>query len=239
MHRPRQRDGERARRTEDEAIAVTGGAADRGWGDAADPHRNGVAWRVGELADALDAVELAGEIDQGFKPQLAHEADLFVEDLEARGIVDVQRLELDRVGAGADAEDQATTAEHGDLRGLLGDERRLALGEDEDAGGQRDARGEGGHVGEQGKRLPEHVLVGVVLMSDQVLAAELLRADRMIVGDDAIEAEAFGGLGPVAHGDGVVADLGGREDRAEFHGSGSRNVGHPQLAYSLRRLLDG
>ena len=65
------------------------------------------------------------------------------------------------IPSGADAEHQATAREQVDLGGLLGDERGLPLGQDEDAGGELDRGRVGGEEPEQHERLVERIVLRV------------------------------------------------------------------------------
>jgi hypothetical protein len=66
-------------------------------------------------------------------PEQPHDLELFLQPLAAIPDVLAERLELDGVPADADAQAQAAAREDVDLRRLLGDERGLALRQDEDA----------------------------------------------------------------------------------------------------------
>ena len=83
-------------------------------------------------------VVLAVEVDELFGPERAQQRDLLLDAAAAVVEVLAERLELDGVPADADAEPQAAAGEHVDLRRLLGDERGLALRQDDDAGRELD-----------------------------------------------------------------------------------------------------
>ena len=99
------------------------------------------------------------EVHRLVGPKLAHHLDLFgatgapVLEVHAQGLV------LDGVPADADAKAQPAAAEDVYLGGLLGYQRRLALGQDEDAGHQAHAGGDGGEVAHGGQRFMHHRLV--------------------------------------------------------------------------------
>src|SRR5262249_10917239 len=130
-------------------------------------------------------------------PEEPHDLELLLDALAAIAKALAERLELHGVPADADAEAEPPAGEDVDLRRLLGDERGLALGQDDDASDELDAPGDRGAETEQNERLVERVLVGELAVP----------ASRPIgIGaDDAVEGEDVG----VAHGlDGlrVVAD---------------------------------
>ena len=68
---------------------------------------------------------------------------------------------LDVVPADPDAEAQPAAGEQIDVGRLPGHERRLALREDQDPGGEPDPLGDGGQVGEHHERVVERVVLGV------------------------------------------------------------------------------
>ena len=68
--------------------------------------------------------------------QPAQQRDLLVHPPPAVGERLAERLVLDGVPADADAEPEAAVGQQVDLGGLLGDERGLALGQDDDPGDQ-------------------------------------------------------------------------------------------------------
>ena len=75
-------------------------------------------------------------------------------------------LKLHVVPAYADAQGEATAAEHVNLGGLLGDQGGLTLGQDEDAGDKADALGDSGDEGQGGERLVDDAVVRVVVVTD-------------------------------------------------------------------------
>ncbi len=123
----------------DPAVREAGRAAEDRLGLA--PHPDGNRPLDGQRLDARvgHAVPPALVGHQLAGPEEPHDLELLLDPPAA--IVDVlaERLELDRVPADADAQAQPAAREHVHLGRLLGDERRLALGQDEDAGDQLDA----------------------------------------------------------------------------------------------------
>jgi len=69
-----------------------------------------------------------------FCPEAPEQPDLFVQASPSRGEILRQRLVLDGVPAGGEAESEAPFAEDVDLGGLLREQGRLALRGDDDAG---------------------------------------------------------------------------------------------------------
>ena len=84
----------------------------------------------------------------------SHQLDLLAHAPAAIGEVGAERLVLDRVPTEADAEPEPAVGEQIDLGGLLGDERRLALRQDDDARDELERR-DRGEVAEQHERLVE------------------------------------------------------------------------------------
>src|SRR5207245_7710861 len=82
-------------------------------------------------------------------PQLSHDGDLLADAAATRVEVLVQGLVLDMIPADAHAESQAPSGEDVHRRGLLGHQRSLALGQDDDAGDQLEALSAGAEVAEQ------------------------------------------------------------------------------------------
>ncbi len=97
-----------------------------------------------------------------------------------------QRFVLDRVPTEPDPEAEAAAGQQVDLRGLLGDERGLALREDDDAGHQLD-RGDRGEVAEHHERLVEGRVHVVGALPRRV--HQRVGADHVVVGQDVREAE--------------------------------------------------
>ena len=153
---------------------------------------------------------------RGSVPQLAQQLDLVVEAAGPVAERRAERLVLHVVPAGADAEDQSATRQQVDLGGLLGHERRLPLREHEHPGRQLDRGGVGGEEPEQDERLVERVVL-VVGAGQRRIAVGVVGAEHVVVGGQPGEAERLGGLGKVAHGHRVVADLGRGEDGPEAH----------------------
>ena len=134
--------------------------------------------------------------------------------------VHAQRLVLDRVPADAETEAEAPACEHVDLRRLLGEQCRLALPGDDDAGDELEAACHAGQVAEEHEDLVEHVLGAI--RADEVRVAGVVRSQHVVVGEQVVEAELLHGLRELAHALRVGADLGLREDGAELQALDAR-----------------
>ena len=157
------------------------------------------------------------KVTVGFGPQPAEELDLLLTPDAAVGEVLAERLVLDGVPPDADAEAEPAFGEEVDLRRLLGDQGGLALREDDDPGHDLELR-EGGDEAEQHERLVErrvHVVGPRPSLVDRRVGAE-----HVVIGEEVPVAERLDALGVGAHGAGVAAQLGLREDDADLHGHG-------------------
>ena len=104
----------------------------------AEPQRNFALWRPGIDAGVREAVPLALERHVGIGPQRLHHLDLFLGPLAPVVEILVEADELHLVPAYADAEPEAAAAEHVETGGLLGNQHRLTLREDQHLGGEFD-----------------------------------------------------------------------------------------------------
>ena len=129
----------------------------------------------------------------------------------------VQRLVLDVVPADADAEAQAPAGEDVHRGGLLGHQRRLALGQDDDASDQLELLRAGAQVAEQDEHLVKRALVGVRRLPAELVEALQLGAQHVVEDEQVMVAGALGRLGIVADHRGVGADLRLRKHHAESH----------------------
>src|SRR5437867_979798 len=144
---------------------------------------------------------LAVEAEHGLGPQLAHDGDLLVDTLPSIAVALVERFIFDEVPADADAESEPAAAEHIYGGGLLGDERRLPLWQDEHAGHQLQSLGRSGQVAEEHEHFVERTLVGVGRLTEADLRPlETLghRPEYVVVDDKMIEASPVDRLGVVA-----------------------------------------
>ena len=158
----------------------------------------------------------AVEVDHFLRPQGAHQVDLLLgADAPVAEILG-QSLKLHVVPADADAQGEASAAEHVDLRGLLGNQRGLTLGQNQDAGYQLDPGGQRRDECQGGERLVDHAVVGVVAAPD-VLVVVRVGAQHVVGDEQVVELHPFHRLHVVADGGRVRADLGLREDCADLH----------------------
>ena len=137
------------------AVRDLGHPLEHGLGHAADPHRDGALDRQRIDAGAIEVMVGALEGHHGLGPELAHDRNLLGDAPAPGAEVLVQRLILDVVPADADAQAQAPAGEDVHRGGLLGDERGLALGEDDDAGHQFQPLSAGAKVPEEHEGLVE------------------------------------------------------------------------------------
>ena len=98
---------------------------------------------------------LALVVDRCFAPGEAQQVDRLVHHLAAAVEIHPQRLVFGLLPADADAQSDAPAGERVECRDLLGDERRLTLGQHEHLGAEPDALGHGGDVAERDQRLED------------------------------------------------------------------------------------
>jgi hypothetical protein len=132
----------------------------------------------------------------------------------AVGEVLAERLVFDRVPAEADPEPEVPVREQVHLRGLLGDQRRLPLREDDDASDEFE-RDHGGQVPEHDQRLVER-RVDVVRPGPR-LVHDRIGAEHVVVGQDVGKAKLLDPRSVGADGTAIGADLGLREHYADIH----------------------
>jgi hypothetical protein len=154
--------------------------------------------------------------DEGLRPQLAQDLDLLLDAPTARPEVFTERVVLDIVPANADAETQATLAQHVDLRRLLGHESGLTLGENENARDQLEPRGHRREKTKEHHGLVKRVLVGVG--PSQAGLPGRVSAQYVVIDEQVVIAEPLGRLGVVLDGLGIVAELGLRKHDPVLHG---------------------
>jgi hypothetical protein len=127
--------------------------------------------------DLLEVVVLALVRGGALGPLLPQRLDPLFDHLAAVGMVDVgtDALELLTVGADADPDHQAAAAELVERRDLLGQQHRLAHGDDDDAGPQPDPFGRRSHKGQRHQRL---VVVGGIgpFVFDVILRRQMVVA---------------------------------------------------------------
>ena len=174
-------------------------------GITADPDGNRLC---GQRVDArfIDGVELALDIHQVAGPELAQNRDLFFAAGAARLEIDAERAVFDLVPTDADAHAEASAGEQIDLGRLFRHQRRLPLGQDQDAGHESDRLGESRHPREEREGLVEHVLV--IVGSAAFPAGPLwIGAQHVVISQNMMVAHAFSRLREVAQHKRIGADL--------------------------------
>ena len=204
-------------RVDDPTVAEAGGAPDRDRLERSEPDRDGALHGRRVDPDVAQPVPAALEGDEILAPEAAQDLHLLLHPPAPIAEVLVQGLELDRVPADADAEARAPAAEDVELGRLLGDQRGLALRQDEDRGGELDALGDRRQVGEEQERFMEHPLPRVELRPRGT--ARDARAEHVVDRGQVVEPEPFHRLDVVPDDGRIGPDLGLRKDRSHSHRS--------------------
>ena len=183
------------------------------------------------MPSALKRNELLG-------PELPHDGDLLLLPGATRLEVFVQRFVFRKVPADADTQPQALAREQIHLGGLLGDERRLALRENHDAGRELDSLRHAGQKREKRERLVELVVVQVWRRRKAYVPPGKsvgMRAEDVVICGQVIEPRAFGGLSKVPNRGWIGSDLGLRKGHSKFHRRYSARCtsNHEQNPHSL------
>ena len=155
------------------------------------------------------------EIHERLRPEPAQQRDLLLDAPPAIGEGFAHCLEFGPVPADADAEPEPAAAEHVDFGGLLGDQCRLPLRQDEDAVDEAELLRHAGKEAEQDEGLMEHRIM--VVWPFPAGTACRINPDDMIEGENMRIAERFGRLCVVAHGNRVGADVELRKNHAKLH----------------------
>jgi hypothetical protein len=110
---------------------------------------------------------------------------------------------------------QASAAQDIQAGGLFGDQDRLALRQDNDAGDELDLLRNGRHITEEQKWFMKWVLVGV----RPIPASGTIRigAHHMVVGQDVAKAQGFHRLGVVTNGMCIIAKFDLWKGNPDFH----------------------
>ena len=119
----------------------------------AEPHRHLARGRPRVDAGIVDRVPAALEADMRLGPQRLHDLHLLLRAAAAIVEILVEPDELDLVPADPDAEPEPAAAQHVEAGRLLGDERRLALRQDQHAGREAELRRAAGEIAEQDERV--------------------------------------------------------------------------------------
>ena len=196
-------------------VAKPGRPPDRDRLERPDPQGDGTLhgrWIEPHVAQPVPA---ALEGDKVLAPEAAKDLHLLFHPPPPVAEVLVQGLELDRVPADADAEAHAPATEDVELGRLLGDERGLALREDEDGGRELDALGDRREVGEEQERLVEHPVARIELRVRR--PARGARPEHVVDRGQVVEAEPLHRLDVVPDHGRIGPDLGLRKDRPNSH----------------------
>ena len=200
-----------------EPTCSTGG----GLGVATDDDRDGTSRRTRAQDAVGERGELALEGGLILAPEGTHGTDRVVGATTPLGEGDADGVELLLEPADADAESHATAGEHVEGGQLLGQDHRVPLGHDQDAGRQVDGRGHPGQVRQPDQRIGDRGVVVARHLPRRVIGVGRLVAgghDHVLDGPERLEAHLFG---PSGEGGGAVRlgeGSGVGEDDAEVHG---------------------
>ena len=145
---------------EDEAVRQSRRPVESRLSRPTKPDRDGAS-RSRHQGRPVHPVEAAGEVDDRLCEQPAEQADLLLLPGATGSEVLPEGLVLDVVPADPHPQAQPAPGQEVDVGRLACDERRLALGEDQDPGGKADPLGDGSQVGEHHERVVEGVVLGV------------------------------------------------------------------------------
>ena len=203
---------------EDEAVREPGGPVERRLARSTEPDRDGPR-RLRHECGSVNPVEAAREVDDGFGEQPAKQLDLLLLPGAAGAEVLPERLVLDVVPADPHTEAQPTAGEEIDIGRLPCHERGLALRKDQDPGGEADALGDAGQIGEHHERVVERVVLGVG-------ARQLRRSigvngtEHVVVGEQVVKAQVLDRSPDPPNSARISSKLDLRVDDADLHGLG-------------------
>jgi hypothetical protein len=171
---------------------------------------------LGHQCGPVDPVEPTREVDHRFGEQSTEQADLLLL-AGATGVeILAQGLVLDVVPTHPHPQPKPASGQEIDISRLPSHQGRLALGKDQDPGGEPDSLGDAGQVGEHYERIVERVVLGV--------GAYQLRgpvgmdgAEGVLVGEEMLEAQLFHGQPESPHGDRITPEFDLGIDNADFH----------------------
>ena len=172
---------------EDEAVAEPSGPLERLLTGSAKPDRDR-ARRLRHQGSSVNPVEAAGEVDDGVGEQPAEQLDLlFLAGASAAEVL-AQGLVLHRAPADPDPQTQPAAGEQIDVGCLPGHQRRLALRQDQDSGGEPDPFRHAGQIREHHERVVERVPLGV-RTGQPWRPAGVHGAEHMVIGEQVVEAQ--------------------------------------------------
>ena len=166
------------------------------------------------MPDPVEVVPNTVERDQLLGPQPPQHLDLFLDPLAAIRELLVERLVLHPVATDADAEPQPPAAEQVECRGLLGDQHRLALWQEQHRRHQTEPRRARGDERQQRERLVDRHVVRVDALTARPIG---VAADDMVVGGDVREPGLVDRLHELSQGRPVETDVGRGEDDTKLH----------------------
>ncbi len=152
--------------------------------------------------------------DELLGPVPAEHIDLFLDAVAPVGEVLVEGLVLHPVPADADTEPHPAAGEEVELGDLLRHQRGLALGEEQDRGGQFEG---GGGAADEAEQHEGFVHGGGVEVDLLAAGSVGVATDHVVVDRDPLEAGRFEALHGLADGAPVGADGDVREHRPELH----------------------
>jgi hypothetical protein len=186
---------------------------------AAIPERDAPRSRARVDAGVVDGVVLALEGHVRLRPERLHDLRLFLRPAATVVEILVQGGEFNLVPADADAQAEAAAGQHVEAGRLLRDQRGLALGDDQHAGGEGQFRRDGGQIAKQNERIMEHVVGdGAARVGAGVRSG--IGAQHVVRRFEEIVAQGFEILGEVTHQGGIAAGVGERNERTKLHGRG-------------------
>ena len=157
---------------------------------------------------------LALERDVWIGPQRFHHLDLFLGSLAPVVEILVEADELHLVPAHADAEPEAAAAEHVETGGLLGNQHRLTLREDQYLGGEFDLLCAGSDEAERHE--------GIVEQAEPARTAtggvRRVAAEHVVRQRQAVVTFGLGEFGIFAHDGAIAADVAEGQGYSEMHG---------------------
>src|SRR5262245_52155775 len=133
------------------------------------PQGNGTLDRQRVEASVTDMVPAPMEVDHFLRPQGPHHGNLFLRALATIMEILTQSLIFRRVPANANAQAQASAAQHIDFRRLLCDQRRLPLAQNDDCCYQLDALGHSRQVPVEDKGLMKHIVLRIRPLPPRVM----------------------------------------------------------------------
>ena len=121
------------------------------------------------------------------------------------------------VPADPHAEAQPTAGQEIDIGRLPCHERRLALREDHDPGGELDPLGDAGQIGEHHERIVERVVLGI-RPGQRPRSIGVNGTEHVVIGEKVVEAQVLDRSPDSPNSGRISSKLGLRIDNADLHG---------------------